>query len=212
MSRGKGFREPRRRGFDDDDFSPPRDRGIGGSAPSFVAPRSVGPVGPALGATVKWFNPDKGFGFVSVDGSGDAFLHATVLERCGHGAVQPGTTLQVRIEQGEKGMQVSEVLKVDASAVTSKVAPGSPQRGALHSSDFRSSDTPTIQMEGSVKWFSADKGYGFVVIDGGGKDVFVHASALKRSGLTSLVEGQRVTMDVRESQKGREVATVRLAG
>ena len=211
MSKGKSFREPRRRGFDDDDFSPPRDRGFGGSAPSFAAPRSAGPIGPTLGATVKWFNPEKGFGFVSVEGTGDAFLHAAVLERSGHGSVQPGATLQVRVEQGQKGLQVSEVLEVDASTVTREAAHGSPPQGAPRSVDLHSPLSPTVRIEGTVKWFSAEKGFGFVAIDGGGKDVFVHTSALKRSGLTSLAEGQRVIMDVREGQKGREAATVHLA-
>jgi CspA family cold shock protein len=159
---------------------------------------------------VKWFNPEKGFGFVVIEGAGDAFLHAAVLERSGHGAVQPGATLQVRTEQGQKGPQVSEVLEVDASTVTADARHGSrpTERPSARSQVPLGQTTP---IEGTVKWFSADKGFGFVAADSGGKDVFVHASALQRSGVAGLVEGQRVMMDVRQGQKGPEVATLRLA-
>jgi CspA family cold shock protein len=74
------------------------------------------PTGPAVNATVKWFNPEKGFGFVELkDGSGDAFLHVAVLEAAGHGAVSPGATLLVHKGQGQKGAQVTQVLEVDDS-------------------------------------------------------------------------------------------------
>jgi len=61
-----------------------------------------------------------------------------------------------------------------------------------------------------VKWFSVEKGYGFITRNGGGEDVFVHISALDRSGLTGLSEGDRVLFDVAEGRKGPEAAKVRL--
>ena len=63
---------------------------------------------------------------------------------------------------------------------------------------------------GTVKWFNATKGYGLIAPEGGGKDVFVHVSALERSGLTSISEGQPVVVDVVEGGKGAEAARVRL--
>ena len=210
-SKGRGFREPRRRGFDDDDSSPSRDRALGGPAPTFVASRTSAPAGPTVRARVKWFNPEKGFGFVSVDGSSDAFLHAAVLERSGHSAVLPGATLEVRIGQSQKGPQVSEVLEVDVSTVTPEVERGSPRQRGPGATNLGGSLAPTIRVEGTVKWFSADKGFGFIGVASGGKDVFVHISALQRSRLASLTDGQRVIVDVRESQKGPEAETIRLS-
>ena len=61
-----------------------------------------------------------------------------------------------------------------------------------------------------MKWFNAEKGFGFIARDNGGKDVFVHISALERSGIASLNEGQPVVVDVIESRKGLEAAKVRL--
>ena len=64
---------------------------------------------------------------------------------------------------------------------------------------------------GKVKWFNDEKGFGFIARDSGGKDVFVHASALEKSGLTGLAEGQPVIVDVLEGRKGLEATRVRLA-
>jgi len=62
--------------------------------------------------------------------------------------------------------------------------------------------------EGVVKWFSPEKGYGFITPDDGGKDVFVHFSAITGSGYRNLEEGQRVSFDVQEGQKGPQAAQV----
>jgi Cold shock proteins len=60
---------------------------------------------------------------------------------------------------------------------------------------------------GTVKWFNATKGYGFIQPEGGSKDVFVHISAVERSGLQSLKDGQKVTFDLQTSRDGRESAS-----
>ncbi len=65
---------------------------------------------------------------------------------------------------------------------------------------------------GTVKWFNASKGFGFVEPDGGGKDVFLHISAFERSGIGALREGQRVSFDVERDQQGRLSATNLRAG
>ena len=60
---------------------------------------------------------------------------------------------------------------------------------------------------GTVKWFNTTKGFGFIAPETGGKDVFVHISAVERSGLTGLADNQKVTFDVESGRDGRESAT-----
>jgi CspA family cold shock protein len=60
---------------------------------------------------------------------------------------------------------------------------------------------------GTVKFFNAQKGFGFIAPEGGGKDVFVHVSALERAGIGGLADGQKVTFDLEHDRQGRDSAT-----
>jgi CspA family cold shock protein len=62
---------------------------------------------------------------------------------------------------------------------------------------------------GTVKWFNATKGFGFISPDGGGADVFVHHSAIEMRGYRELTEGQRVEFEITEGKKGPQAASVR---
>jgi CspA family cold shock protein len=203
MGRGHDWRPPRRRGFDDDDFSPPIQRSrFGGPASSFTSTAPPLPSEPAVRATVKWFNAEKGFGFVEVSGgSGDAFLHVAVLGRAGRENVSPGTTLQVRIAPSQKGPQVTEVVEIDESTAAAESArPASrPPRGEA------ASVNPVV-VRGTVKWFNQEKGYGFIAPDEGGPDVFVHVTAVERSGLPTLREGQNLEYQTQLQRNGKNAA------
>ena len=198
----QSFRRSRRREFDTDTYYP-QSRSFG-TRPRFSEPRFEPPSGPPLRAVVKWFNPEKGFGFAELsDGSGDAFLHGSVLAQSGINAVQPGDTLEVRVGPGHKGPHVTEVLSVDNRTAA-------PRRSSFRSATSGEPSSDTSREAGTVEWFNAEKGFGFIARDGGGKDVFVHISALERSGLTGLSEGDRVIVDVAEGRKGLEAARLRL--
>ncbi len=129
MSKGKDFRGPRKRGFDDDGPMSYDSRPSRTPRPSFGGPSSGGfgggdlppPTTPPVDAVVKWFKGDKGFGFVELgNGSGDAFLHIGALQTAGYESVPPGTKLKVQVGQGQKGTQVTRVLEVDTSTATAE--------------------------------------------------------------------------------------------
>jgi CspA family cold shock protein len=197
------------------------------SFPRRPAPAAPVATGPESTAIVKWFNAEKGFGFVEMtEGTGDVFLHASVLARTGVTSVNPGATLKVRVGQGQKGPQVTEVTEVDestAGAAPPPRAPRAPDRGGYgaaggYGAGFggqrRGFDSPAAsgpEQQGTVKWYNTSKGFGFIAPEDGGKDVFVHASALRRAGLTELAEGQRVTIQVTQGQKGPEAASIRVS-
>jgi cold shock protein len=148
--------------------------------------------------TVKWFNPAKGFGFVSpTDGTADAFLHVSALERAGVGEVGEGATMVCDLGPGQRGPQVVTVHSVDMSTAAPRRAPRTMEPRE-----------PGPTVEGRVKFFSPDKGFGFIAVDDGGKDVFVHVRALEKSGLRTLEPDQRVRMTITMGHKGPQAETV----
>jgi len=204
--RHQDFRNSRQREFDAD-IDQPRPRAFG-ARPRFSQARSEIPSGPPVSGVIKWFSPEKGFGFIELsDGSGDAFLHGTVLAQNRFGIVQPGDILEVRVGPGHKGPHVTEVLSAGSSAAVT-----TPRRSRFQSAtSAQASSDLAVEETGTVKWFNAAKGYGFIARDRGEGDVFIHVSALERSGLTGLGEGDRVIVGVVEGRKGPEAARVRLA-
>jgi len=216
MNKGKDFWAPRKHGFDDDGpvaYAPRqrserpngRSEGLGDEA----APGDLAASQPPVEATVKWYKDDKGFGFVELaNGQGDAFLHATVLHAAGYDAVPPGARMRVVVAMGVKGPQVSRLVSLDASTAVERPrrmfdAPRAPRRMAPDPSTA----TP---LAGRVKWFNETKGFGFVAVEDGGKDIFVHISALNAAGIAHLDEGQPVNMKVVDTPRGREAISIAL--
>lgn len=139
-----------------------------------------------LRARVKWYDAAKGFGFVApLDGAPDAFLHASTLARAGISHVEEGAEVVCDVVAGPKGPQVVQVHEVEIPAAGD-----------------------TLRLGGEVKWYSTDKGFGFVVADDGGRDVFVHKSVLRRAGLASLEQGTRIRVAAVETGKGREAVAI----
>ena len=136
------------------------------------------------------------------DGSGDAFLHSAVLRRAGHEAVEEGTSLEVRVGPGQKGLQVTEVVSVD----TTTAAPASRAARPAAPRDRQAPSGPVVDTTGTVKWFNPTKGFGFIAPEDGSKDIFVHMSVL--GSLRTLNEGQMVRVQVRQGAKGPEASSV----
>ena len=206
MSDWRRDRKSRKRGSDDDML---QDGGwvAPAPAPSELQAYSRQPSilsDPEFGSVVKRFDAERGFGFVSLDGSsGDAFLHIRVLQQAGADAVTPGTRLRVRVGRGERGPQVTQVLEVGGL----EAARPREHRAAPLSSTGRIGLGEEVR--GTVKWYNGEKGFGFIAREDGGEDVFVHATALERSGTAPLAEGQAVTMQVVQGKRGLEASTVR---
>ena len=119
-------------------------------------------------AIVKWFNAEKGFGFVAVVGGSEAFMHIRQLEAAGHSSVPEGARVKVRIGEGQKGPEVTEVIEVDPSTlqVTSTIAGRSDPHSSLQR---RTGVGTTTECVGSVKMYNSNKGFGFIGQDGGGR-------------------------------------------
>ncbi|GAA4873839.1 cold-shock protein [Serinicoccus chungangensis] len=165
------------------------DRGPQARGVRVIADQSAdSPLG--LLGTVSWFEPAKGYGFVTPDGGGDEiFLHSSAIVP--GGVVSDGQRVAFLVVDGEKGPQADHLLPL---------GPGADQMGG-------SSDGA----DGTVSWYDEDKGFGFIAPETGGADVFVHARALP-DGLPGLDEGDRVAFDTVDSERGPQARDVRLVG
>ncbi len=150
---------------------------------------AVPPTAAVARGRVKWFNAEKGFGFVALEDGSDVFLHGSVLAQGGF-SINPGDAVRVGVGQGVRGRQVTEVLEVKATA--NQAERPAPAAGSVR---------------GVVKWWNEQKGFGFVTPEVGTKDIFVHASVAARSGL-SLEQGMPVKVKVRQGAKGPEAVEI----
>jgi CspA family cold shock protein len=166
-------------------------------------------------ATVKWFNPTKGFGFVTLDDGSDAFCHASALQALPSPDLPQGATVYCDVGQGQRGTQVTNVHSVDlstAEAIPSRGGGGGGMGGMGGGQRSSRPREPSGPMgDGHVKFFNEQKGFGFVVPESGGPDVYIHASALRRSGIPALMPEQRVRFSTRQGMKGVEVDRIELS-
>lgn len=155
-------------------------------------------------AVVKWFNTQKGFGFVKMsEDPSDAFLHASVLTRLGFADLPPGTRVLCNIAEGKKGLQVAEIVSIE------EMGTEEPMSGLVeHSRPANGSFNQSV--EATVKFFNAEKGFGFAIPDDGSKDVYISMRVLERAGLGGLDANQRVRLDIRIGEKGPMARSITL--
>ncbi|HUK58990.1 MAG TPA: cold shock domain-containing protein [Stellaceae bacterium] len=170
-----------------------------------------------LSGKIKWFNRSKGFGFiVPEDGTSDIFLPLAVLERSGFSEAPDGASVTFEWVQGPKGRAATQVLELDASTAQ----PRAPREGGgggggrfrQQRDDSYGNDGqgPAESLDGVVKWYDPARGFGFILPNDGGKDIFVHVTALRRSGIDGLEPGQPVRMMVTQARRGREASSIQL--
>jgi CspA family cold shock protein len=168
-----------------------------------------------LSGKIKWFNRSKGFGFILPDdGAGDVFLPLAVLERSGFGEAPDGASIAFEWVQGPKGRAATQVLDLDTSTASPRQPRG---EGRFRPHDAMGGEPmgdggATEALEGVVKWYDPARGFGFILPNDGSKDIFIHITALRRSGFENLEPGQPVRMMVSQGRRGREASSLELLG
>ena len=150
--------------------------------------------------TVKFFNGQKGFGFIQQDGGGeDVFVHISAVERAGLEGLAEGQELEFNLI--DRGGKVSaQDLQVVGDVIPVKSGGGAPG-GDAGGAPRR--ELTGEKATGTVKFFNSMKGFGFLTRDDGQPDAFVHISAVERSGLAGINEGERFEFDLEVDRRGK---------
>ncbi|WP_394270074.1 cold-shock protein, partial [Qipengyuania sp.] len=176
-------------------------RGGGGGGPRM--PAQV--VGTGKG-TVKFFNAQKGFGFIQQETGGeDIFVHISAVERAGLEGLGEGQELEFNLV--DRGGKVSaQDLQVVGDIVPVQERSGGGAAGGGQRDAAPRRELTGEKATGTVKFFNSMKGFGFLTRDDGQPDAFVHISAVERSGLSGLNEGERYEFDLEVDRRGKHSA------
>ena len=190
------------------------------------------PVATGAFGTVTRYRDDKGFGFITPDdGSDDLFAHVTNLDpdanwptnRYGEIMLKEGGRVEFDVFETDRGFEARNIGPSDTPApegMAARVDAGRGERGGARGGARRDEgELVASDVEGAFKWFSTQKGFGFVAPDDGSADLFAHmrsldpnsAWAINRFDELAPAEGERVIFDTYRTQKGTEARNIRLA-
>jgi CspA family cold shock protein len=180
-------------------------RGGGGGGGGGMPPQVVGE-GKGI---VKFFNPQKGFGFVVRDDGGeDVFVHISAVEQAGLTDLADGQPLEFTLV--DRGGRVSATnLRIDGEPMPVERSGGGASAGAGPGGGGAGGPQRQLTGEkasGTVKFFNAMKGFGFIQRDDGQPDAFVHISAVERAGIPTLNEGDRLEFEIEVDRRGKYAA------
>ena len=166
--------------------------------------------GRRIAALVKWFMPMKGYGFLEPeDGSPDVFCHVSAVEASGRDTLPQGAVVTCEIAPGDRGPQVSRILTVEPPAAGYGPAERSrPFDSGYPAQQPGAAASAVLELPATVKFFDPARGFGFVVPDEGGPEVFVHSSIVFRSGMTDLAPGQRVFVRAESVPRGLQATEI----
>jgi cold shock protein len=188
--------------------------GGGGGAPRERAPAMPAQVIGSGKGIVKFFNGQKGFGFIQCDERPeDVFVHISAVEQAGLAGLAEGQPLEFTLVDRGGKVSASDLI-IDGDPIPVPAAPAREERSERHNSGTGSGGFSKPQSQaagehanGTVKFFNDMKGFGFIQRDDGGEDVFVHISALERSGLGPVTQGDRLEFDIEIDRRGKLSAT-----
>ena len=162
-------------------------------------------VGEAKGV-VKFFNGQKGFGFiVRDDGGEDVFVHISAVEQAGLTGLAEGQPLEFTLV--DRGGRVSATdLKIEGDPLPVEDRGPPRDRAGPGGGGGPQRELTGEKASGTVKFFNATKGFGFITRDDGQPDAFVHISAVERAGMISLNEGDRIEFELEVDRRGKTAA------
>ena len=189
--------------------------------------------------TVKWFNGIKGYGFVTTPDGDDAFIHVTSLQALGRNSIPPESRVKCDLGPGRRGLQVLTVKEIlELGEEPPPRAPrsggfggdrgdrggfrggdrgdrggygggyGGGDRGGYGGGD-RDDRAPLETRQATVKFYNAERGFGFASPSDGGEDIYVPARVVERAGMGELQPEQSVEIDVRPGPRGPMAARIR---
>ncbi|PWC52428.1 cold shock domain-containing protein [Azospirillum sp. TSO22-1] len=179
-------------------------------------------------ASVKWFKADKGYGFVRFsDGTGEAFLHSSVLASLGLNALADGATIVCDVTAGAKGPQVSAIHRVEEAppAEPAPQARGRRKKPAAPAGDGAAPEPRPVReqparavepavgelMPGSVRWYNLDSQSGLIDPADGGESIYFDRVTLRQSRIDMVADGEDVWFSARDTVNGPVADRVELA-